>query len=212
MSTLYYIHDPMCSWCWAFRPTLTQVIKNLPKSIHLEYLIGGLAPDSKSPMDEATQVMIQRHWQTITKRVPGTQFNFDFWILNTPYRSTYPSCRAVIAAKALDSSKEDAMILAIQQAYYLNAQNPSLEDVLIRRAESIGLNPSSFKSELNSTDTNAKLKQNIQQVQIMGATGFPSLILKQTADLEQKEQYFPISIDYTNSEKILNTLSQYLKA
>jgi len=195
----------MCSWCWAFRPTLTQVIKNLPKSVHLEYLVGGLAPDSKSPMDKTTQVMIQRHWQTITQRVPGTQFNFDFWTLNTPYRSTYSSCRAVLAAKALDSSKEDAMILAIQQAYYLNAQNPSLDDVLIRCAESIGLNAGLFQSELNSTDTNAKLKQNIQQVQMMGARGFPSLILKHDV------QYIPIRIDYNDAEKILASLVEHLK-
>ncbi|MFT6977114.1 MAG: putative protein-disulfide isomerase, partial [Shewanella psychromarinicola] len=20
-TTLYYVHDPMCSWCWGYRPT-----------------------------------------------------------------------------------------------------------------------------------------------------------------------------------------------
>ena len=39
----------------------------------------------------------------------------------------------------LDEQLEDAMILAIQKAYYLQALNPSNEDTLVGCAESIGL-------------------------------------------------------------------------
>ena len=27
--TLYHVHDPMCSWCYAFKPTLDELRKNL---------------------------------------------------------------------------------------------------------------------------------------------------------------------------------------
>jgi len=193
----------MCSWCWAFRPTLTKVIQALPQSIKVKYLVGGLAPDSTAPMVEATQMMIQRHWQTITQRVPGTAFNFDFWTLNAPLRSTYPSCRAVLAAKALDLNKEDAMVLAIQQAYYLDAQNPSVDNVLIKCAESIGLDAELFKSKLNAAEMNIALKQNIQQAQFMGVTSFPSLVL------EQNDSYQHINIDYNHAEHILKQLANF---
>ena len=49
---LYYIHDPMCSWCWAFRPTLTKVLAELPAHIEVQYLVGGLAPDSDARSEE----------------------------------------------------------------------------------------------------------------------------------------------------------------
>ena len=26
--TLYHVHDPMCSWCYAFKPTLDELRKN----------------------------------------------------------------------------------------------------------------------------------------------------------------------------------------
>ena len=197
---LYYIHDPMCSWCWAFRPTLTKLLAKLPAHIEVQYLAGGLAPDSDKPMDKATQAMIQKHWHTIEKKVPGTKFNFDFWATNTPRRSTYPACRAVLAAKAQDATKEAAMIFAIQQAYYLNAKNPSDDDTLIACATSIGLNVSQFQKDLDAKHTQQHLIQDIQQAQSMGVYSFPSLVL------EDEGEFRPISIDYNNAFNIFKKL------
>jgi len=190
MPTLYYIHDPMCSWCWAFRPVFTELLNKLPDDIDVQYLVGGLAPDSNEPMDAATQTMIQHHWRTIQIKVPNTQFNFDFWTNSTPRRSTYPACRAVLAAKTINPDKEDAMILAIQQAYYLNAFNPSDDDVLINCAASIGLDTSLFTQTLNSPATQQTLQENIQKNQSLGVYSFPSLVL------EENGRFKPITIDY----------------
>jgi len=55
MTVLYYIHDPMCSWCWAFRPVWGEVQRRLPETVSVTYLLGGLAPDSDAPMPESTQ-------------------------------------------------------------------------------------------------------------------------------------------------------------
>ena len=46
----------------------------------------------------------------IEGRIPGVRFNFDFWTHCTPKRSTYPACRAVIAARAQDPTLDEAMI------------------------------------------------------------------------------------------------------
>ncbi len=200
MATLYYIHDPMCSWCWAFRPVFTELLNKLPDDIDVQYLVGGLAPDSSEPMDVATQTMIQHHWRTIQAKVPNTQFNFDFWANSTPRRSTYPACRAVLAAKAINPDKEDAMILAIQQAYYLHALNPSDDDMLIDCAASIGLDTSLFAQTLNNPTTQQTLLDNIQKNQSLGVYSFPSLVL------EENGQFKPIAIDYNDAENILSQL------
>lgn len=76
---LYYIHDPMCSWCWAFRPAWEKIVASLGSHIKIRYLLGGLAPDTDQPMPEAMQLKISSIWQTIQNHVPGTEFNFDFW-------------------------------------------------------------------------------------------------------------------------------------
>jgi len=194
MADLYYIHDPMCSWCWAFRPVWTVVQKALPDALEVKYLLGGLAPDSDVPMSAETQSMIRRHWQTIEQRVPGTEFNFKFWTACKPRRSTYPACRAVIAARLQDPQMEDAMVLAIQQAYYLQACNPSDDDMLIDLAAGLSLDSEQFRYDLNSTATQNLLMQDMQQAQNMGVQSFPGLVL------ENGGAYHAIPVDYNHAE------------
>jgi len=199
-NTLHYIHDPMCSWCWAFRPTWLKVLSELPSHINVNYLLGGLASDSKLPMPIETQKYVQDNWLKIQKSVPGTKFNYDFWTLNEPRRSTYLSCRAVISAKKQHPNFETLMIKGIQKAYYLNAQNPSNEDTLINIAHDIGLNEETFKADLKSIEINKLLLGQIKMTKTMPISGFPSLVLVKEDLLKR------IKIDYLRSNYIINQI------
>src|SRR5512137_1547309 len=88
-SRLLYFLDPMCSWCWAFRPALKVVESRLPASIKLVRVLGGLAPDTDEPMPQELRDKLQNIWRTIQVKVPGTAFNFRYWDGCTPRRSTY---------------------------------------------------------------------------------------------------------------------------
>ena len=199
-NTLYYIHDPMCSWCWAFRPTWLKVLSELPSHINVSYLLGGLAPDSNLPMPLETKKYVRDNWIKIQKVVPSTEFNYDFWVLNEPRRSTYLSCRAVISAKKQHPNLEALMIEEIQSAYYLNAQNPSNEDTLINIARKIGLNEETFKVDLKSIEINKLLLDHIQITKTMPISGFPSLVLFKEGLLKG------IKIDYLESNYIINQI------
>ena len=48
--TLYYVHDPMCSWCWGYRPQWLKLKAALPEHVHVVSVLGGLAPDNHQPM------------------------------------------------------------------------------------------------------------------------------------------------------------------
>ena len=138
----------MCSWCWAFRSTWEKIIAGL----------GGLAPDTDQPMPEAMQFKIRSIWRTIQSHVPGTEFNFDFWREAKPRRSTYPACRAVIAAGFQGNEYEYAMILAIQKAYYLSAKNPSDVSLLTELAVVLELDIPRFTRDLNASQTQDELR------------------------------------------------------
>jgi len=198
---LYYIHDPMCSWCWAFRPTWSELQTKLPTSLGVSYVLGGLAPDSRNPMPLGLQRQIQQHWHTIQQRVPGTMFNFEFWQENTPRRSTYPACRAVIAATNQSEDYEDAMILAIQHAYYLQAQNPSDDDVLLACAASLNLDMQRFESDLKSVACQQQLIADIRLSQNLGAEGFPSLVL------DVDGVHHPMTVNYADANTMLDKIN-----
>jgi putative protein-disulfide isomerase len=172
---LYYIHDPMCSWCWGFRPVWEQIQAQLPPEVSIVRVLGGLAPDTQQPMPEDMRLKLQGTWRRIEAQL-GARFNFDFWNKTTPRRSTYPACRAVIAAARQD--RELDMIAAIQEAYYLRALNPALQDILVQLAAEMSLDTERFAQDLADPATHRELLRQIRFSQQLGASGFPSLILE----------------------------------
>ena len=96
------------------------------------------------------------------------------------------------------------MCLAIQEAYYLHAQNPSEVATLTKIAASIGLDADLFSQQINSDELQQKLLNEISIVRSMPIQGFPSLVLAVDGKL------FPIRVDYSNwqtsYEMVLETL------
>ena len=200
IATLYYAHDPMCSWCWGFRPVWDQVQDALQDKVHIQYVLGGLAPDTDQPMSESMQINIRDNWKKIQQEIPGTEFNYDFWSVCQPRRSTYPSCRAVIACKMQQPELEKEMILAIQQAYYLQARNPSDEEVLIQLAVEIGLNAKYFINDLRSGKCQSELESELLLTRKLYVSSFPALVLSQGIAVST------IPVDYNNSDNIIKQL------
>ena len=198
--TLYYAHDPMCSWCWAFRPSLNVLIEKLPKEINIIRLLGGLAPDSNISMPENIREYVLQNWRAIEKKVPETKFNYDFWEYCKPRRSTYPACRAVIAAREQKNKFDAAMTLAIQKAYYLQARNPSDYETLIELAGEIGADKNKFSKDVTSPDINKILKEEIQQSESLDLKSLPSLLFI------NGEKKIKIEPDYLDAEAMLNKI------
>ena len=198
--TLYYAHDPMCSWCWAFRPSLNVLIEKLPKEINIIRLLGGLAPDSNISMPENIREYVLQNWRAIEKKVPETKFNYDFWEYCKPRRSTYPACRAVIAAREQKNKFDAAMTLAIQKAYYLQARNPSDYETLIELAGEIGADKNKFSKDVTSPDINKILKEEIQQSESLNLKSLPSLLFI------NGEKKIKIEPDYLDAEVMLNKI------
>lgn len=197
---LVYIMDPMCSWCWAFKPVLAEIRRTFPE-LGYYTLAGGLAPDSDEPMPGAQQEQIAATWKRIEAKV-GTAFNHDFWRVCQPRRSTYPACRALLLARKVN--KEDAMITAIQEAYYLKAKNPSDIDTLADCAESIGMNPGAFMQAIVGPEINEALEQELAFTHHLGARSFPTLVLKAA------DKWFEIALDYNDASVMISQIRQRL--
>ena len=171
MAKLLYVVDPMCSWCWGFTEVRAQVSEEFPE-LEWQLVMGGLAPDSDEPMDEATKSYVQEAWRAVAART-GAEFNHAFWTECAPRRSTYPSCRAVIVAG--ESGKSEEMLAAIQRAYYQEARNPSDTETLTALAADIGLDPAAFEAALDSPETQTQLTEDFALRSAIGAYSFPSV-------------------------------------
>lgn len=201
--TLYLYHDPMCSWCWGYRPTSDLLLANVPPNLKIEKILGGLAPDSDKPMSSDLQKNLPQAWRRIHDML-GTEFNHDFWSQCAPRRSTYPACRSVIAADYQNAG--DAMIDAIQRAYYLRAMNPSNLDTHEMLAAELGLNVGHFSESIRSEETEHELKRQVSFARRSPIQGFPSLCL----DLDG--QLLPVTMDYKSHTATLDHVEALISA
>lgn len=203
MTRLMYVMDPMCSWCWAFRPVFQQIVASLPPETPIQYIMGGLAPDSNAPMTPVMRQRIEHTWKLIEQRT-GAEFNFDFWRYCQPRRSTYPACRAVIAAGLQDPACIPIMIEVIQRAYYLEARNPSDDATLIALAAQSGLDPERFVYDLASEEVAERLQADLRLTRYLGVEGFPTLLF------EHADQVYWLATGYTKANVIQQRLQPVL--
>ena len=204
-TTLFYVHDPMCSWCWGFESTRAQLFAELEGRVPVQRLVGGLAPDSDAPMPDAMRAGLQQTWQRIQQTIPGTEFNFDFWTECAPRRSTYPSNRAVIAARMQDPKFDSIMTGRIQRAYYMEAKNPSDNETLIELARDIGLDVERFSADLVDKATHQKLLAEIQSTRAMGLDSFPSLAVVNAGHLSY------VGLNYTDMGAMLRQVEELIE-
>jgi len=172
--------------------------------IRIKTIVGGLAPDTTKLMPVELQQKIKQTWHRIEQTVPNMLFNYDFWIINTPVRSTYPACRAVLAARQQGADVEDKMIGAIQTAYYQKAKNPSLESTLLECALEVGLDANRFADDLTSNEIEEVLQNEIRKARKLGVISYPSLLL------EHNGRLFPVTVDYLDHETMIREIVSIL--
>jgi len=200
---LYYVADPMCSWCWGFRPVLEAVADVIPDEVSIRYVMGGLARDTEETMSKETREYVQNQWRLVAERTRA-RFNWDFWEHCEPKRSTYPACRAVLAAGMQQPGGVQAMFGAIQQAYYLDARNPSEQETLIQLAGEIGLDKKRFSNDIASQATEDLLRKDFDLRRSLHADKFPALLLEYNDDL------FWLAYGYEEEEPVVELLSSTL--
>jgi len=160
-------------------------------------VVGGLAPDSNEAMPLDQQQAIAGYWKKI-EGLLGTSFNHEFWQENIPRRSTYPACRAVIAARWQDA--EEQMIAAIQAAYYLKAKNPSNIDTHLGLAAELGLDSEQFETDLSSPQLEKAFADELQLARSLPIKGFPSMVLQHQGEMHV------IPLDYKDHSGALTTI------
>jgi putative protein-disulfide isomerase len=201
MPILYYVADPMCSWCWGFTPTVEAL--DTDDRIELRYVMGGLARDSDEPMPVDMRTYVQGAWREV-ESMTGARFNWEFWQECQPRRSTYPACRAVIAAALQNGGP--AMFHRIQRAYYLEARNPSDSATLVEIAAELELDTVRFAQDLASEAVEEALQEDFHLRRQLQAKAFPSLVLK------LRDTYRFVGRGWEATETVLARLGQTLTA
>lgn len=187
-TTLHYIYDPFCGWCYAASPLLAaaQEISGLQITLHGGGMMSGANRQQVTPQ---LRSYVMQHDATIA-RMTGQPFGNDYFngLLQDQDAvfDSSPPITAILAANALGSRGLD-LLKRIQSAHYVAGRRIADYRVLQELAAEIGLDSVAFRREFDTVSgaaTERHIAASRQYLQKVGGSGFPTLVLETDGKFE----------------------------
>lgn len=186
-TTLIFIADPMCSWCYGFAPELDALQQGLPE-IPVEIVLGGLRLQQQ-PLDAEGRQLIRTHWEQVHEATglpfSSTALDSDGFIYNTE-----PACRAVVTARKLAPQTSLPVFHAIQHAFYAEGRDVTqpaiLAEVTAQAMSAAGhaIDAAQFQEMWASVAMIEATLADFALTRNWDVQGFPTLVLERGRDLD----------------------------
>lgn len=173
--TLWYIADPMCSWCWGFSPVIEAIRHEYGERLAIRLVVGGLRSGTTEPLAPEKRAEILHHWHSV-QQMTGQSFKFEGALPQGFIYDTEPACRAVVSASLIDSSYTFPLLVAVQYAFYAEQADVTQVEVLIQLAVSVGFPAAQFSQVFASDAAKQVTQQHFRQAIQWGVRGFPTVI------------------------------------
>ncbi len=174
---LWYIADPMCSWCWGFTPVISAIEDTYKDQIQIGLLMGGLRPGNTEPVTPAFRDEILHHWQQVNK-LTGQPFTFDGAMPDGFIYDTEPPSRAVLAVGELNPAAMLPYFKSVQHAFYVDGRDVTKHETLAALAQQHDVDAVRFAERFHADDVKKKTQMHFFQNQQAGVTGFPTVVLQ----------------------------------
>lgn len=180
-STLHYIYDPLCGWCYGAAP-LVRAVRDLPGvtiALHGGAMFSGA---NRQPVTEQLRNYVVQHDRRISA-LSGQTFGQDYFDIllrdHTAVFDSDPPIAAILAAQALDGNGLD-MLARVQTAHYIDGRRVSDRAVLVALAQEIGLDTAAFEREFDAAvprvATHARESNTL--LRSVGGGGYPTFALE----------------------------------
>lgn len=180
MTTLHYIYDPLCGWCYGVAPLVTAARMQLPVIAHAG---GMMAYQNRKAVTASLRNFVIPHDQKIAQ-LTGQPFGMAYFagLLrdSDAVFDSEPPITAILAAEKLTNKGLDLLAL-IQTAHYVEGQRIADPTVLAKLAVKVGINREIFDYEYQNqsgANTQAHIQESRALLEHVGAQGFPTFVLE----------------------------------
>lgn len=183
---MYYATDPLCSFCWAFEPTLRKFRYQYASYFNKEVTVmGGMIEkwekfggDSSNGIQSAVDVA--KHWREIGD-FSRMVIDGRVW-LDEPIDSSFPSSQAFEIVRQ-DHPEQAALFLRkLRETVMVWNQDISKREVLAGILEEMGLEAEKILNDADSFEGRTLLNSDLGLARALTATGFPTLVLVNEAN------------------------------
>ncbi|WP_179315260.1 DsbA family protein [Winogradskyella undariae] len=202
---LFYIGDPMCSWCWGISPQINALERYATQEqIKFNLLMGGLRPGGGQDWSKSFKRFLEHHWHQVNK-TSGQPFDFSIFKKDEFNYDTEPACRAVITVRTIAPDKTLTFYELVQYYFYVESKDPKQLDFYKVICEKLDIDYQTFSDTFNSESMKVATQNDFIKSRELGVRGFPSIIYR------HKDQLYTIASGYTEFED-LKAVIQKLKS
>ncbi|MBO1537594.1 DsbA family protein [Pseudomonas sp. OA65] len=176
MTTLHYIYDPLCGWCYGAKPLVQAAQAVLPVIAHGGGMMTGTNRQQVSPQ---LRNYVMPHDRRIAEYSgqPFGEAYFDGLLRDhSAVFDSAPPTAAVLAAEQLGGHGLE-LLGRLQTAHYVEGRRIADDVVLLELAQSIGLPAQAFLSAFRAADVQRHIKASRALLAQVGGQGFPTLAL-----------------------------------
>lgn len=204
--TIYYVYDPLCSWCYGFSPVIKKTKTIYKDQFNFEVISGGMQSGERKQPVSAIRDYLKGAYKDVTART-GVEFGDKFMeVLEEGERmlDSIPPSIALSIVKDLKPEQALNFAASIQEAIYFDGFDWNSEDAYLPYIEDYDLDPEDFKRKFNEAYYLEKTLKDFKLAANFGVTGFPSVILK------KDDKYYLIAQGFIPFEQLDATIKQVL--
>ena len=179
-TTLHYIYDPLCGWCYGAKPLIDAAREIVPVVAHS----GGMMTGShRRPVSAQLRDYVMPHDKRIAEYTGQAFGDAYFEGLLRDTRAVFdsaPPTTAMLAAEQL-AGRGLELLGRLQTAHYVEGRRIADEDVLMAVAAEMGLEVDAFLTAYDACNgevTHAHFKASRRLLADVGGQGFPTLVLE----------------------------------
>lgn len=171
---LYVFIDPLCPKCWSMEPFIKKLVIEYGRFFKLRPVItGDLSRLNLNKIKEPRE--LAETWEK-TASCTGMSCDGDLWLEN-PVSSPWLASLAIKAAELQGRKAGMKFLRKLQEFLFLDKQNISDEEVLIKCAKEARLDVDEFKRDLHSESARRALRCDLKITREMDVDQIPTIVL-----------------------------------
>lgn len=180
MSTLHYIYDPLCGWCYGAAPLVRAAREILVVQAHGGGMMTGANRQQVTPQLRAYVKQHDARIAQLTGQPFGPAYADGLLRASGVMLDSEPPTAAILAAEAIAGRGLD-MLAQLQIAHYVEGRRIAEPVTLSEVAAELGLDAQSFAAAFEQ-QSGAAVQRHIEETRHLmaevGARGFPGFVLE----------------------------------
>jgi putative protein-disulfide isomerase len=201
---LLYGFDPLCGWCFAFRPTMAAIVAHYP-TVPIVLAYGGLVVGERvRPIRHDRDYLIAglAEVQRVSGVAAGAAYYEGLLQAGTYISNSEPPCRAITVVRQLAPERVYAFADSLPHALYVRGLALDDADVLAELVAAQGIDVEPFLKRWDSDAARSATRQQFALARAQGFSTYPTLIY------ERDGQLYPIAKGYLAPDAAVAQIAQ----